>query len=454
MFTFTNNDSNNIQEQNKEYERKASKSIWSRLFYSDGIAKAILLMICLCAFNLISVFTFSLGYWYFIEPLGNCPPSIVDLFAYLVGFVVLFVYTIMCYRKGMQNQLNAITGAFILITIGSFVTSGIFYPIINAAAIMLTLATNAVESDIVSSDEIAYGVNIYILVIYTVFSCFLTKKCNSTKEKKYRLTLPKITAVLSVICAAFVAVYGFYMAKYGYEFFDEDYYMETPQETYLSVITEEQRNIYSKIKIGDDESATEKLLSENGFVKQKKNFEDYMWDCLFPYSIDDYLEGRNPEKSVTNTCAIYSYSIGMEEPDTWDDVISCIIVSYDQNGKINYKLFIPITHGCGVDGFYINYKHGEQTRKWFDNIKNGDNCAETLEFIKSTDAFIIEDEEYSGNTKINTYKIVLQCSYNLQPTITDFLFNHNPDNVAYFYDFEITSTDGTITKKEDYYEVN
>ena len=53
----------------------------------------------------------------------------------------------------------------------------------------------------------------------------------------------------------------------------------------------------------------------------------------------------------------------MEDPDSYDDVISCIIVSFDSDYRINYKLYIPDANGSQIDGLYFSYKHGKQTKK-------------------------------------------------------------------------------------------
>ena len=261
------------------------------------------------------------------------------------------------------------------------------------------------------------------------------------------MSLVKITAILSVVSVALLCVYGLAFAKYEYEWFDEEYYTEFPQEYYLSEITSEQREVYAHIKIGDAANKTKKELKKSGFVKQKQNYEDFLWDCLFSYDLDEYLTKKNPENIFTNEYAIYCYSNEMEDEDSWDNVESCIIISYDESGKINYKLFIPNADGCGIDGYYLDYEHGEQTRKLFDNIKIGDNIDTTLEFIRNTGAVIIEDEKFEGDTKINTYKIILQCYYPLEVDFYDFLYDRDADEKNYSYDFEIIAIDDTIAKK-------
>ena len=425
------------------------KTIWNKVIYKDSIIRAVLLFITLCAINIMSVFDLSLGYWYFVEPLTPVYPSIVELAFYLIGFIFFTVYSIMCCRKKLQKQLIGITAALGTITLGSVITSGLFYPISNAVGLAYSYITNSPDHYADSSGKIAFSINFILLIIYTAL-VFRSYYKNPDKEtRKYRLSLVKITAILSVVSAVLLGVYGFAFAKYEYEWFDEEYYTETSQEYYLSEITSEQRNVYADIKIGNDAKKTEKELKQNGFVKQKQNYEDFLWDCLFPYDLDDYLTKKNPENIFTNKYAIYCYSNEMEEPDSWDDIISCIIISYDSNGKINYKLFIPNADGCAIDGYYLDYEHGEQARKWFDNIKKGDNTDSTLEFIRNTDAVIIEDEKYEGEIKINTYKIILQCYYPLEVDFYDFLYDRDASDKNYSYDFEIVAIDNVITKKTD-----
>ncbi len=425
------------------------KTIWNKVIYKDSIIRAVILFITFCAINIISVFDLSLGYWYFVEPLTPVYPSIVELAFYLVGFIFFTVYSIMCCRKKLQKQLIGITAALGTITLGSVITSGLFYPISNAVGLAYSYITNSPDHYADSSGKIAFSINFILLIIYTALVFRSYYKNSDTETKTYRLSLVKITAILSVVSAVLLGVYGFAFAKYEYEWFDEEYYTETSQEYYLAEITSEQRSVYADIKIGDDAKKTENELKQNGFVKQKQNYEDFLWDCLFPYDLDDYLTEKNPENIFTNKYAIYCYSNEMDEPDSWDDIISCIIISYDSNGKINYKLFIPNADGCAIDGYYLDYEHGEQARKWFDNIKKGDNTDSTLEFIRNTGAVIIEDEKYEGEIKINTYKIILQCYYPLEVDFYDFLYDRDAPDKNYSYDFEITTTDDTIAKKQE-----
>ena len=72
-----------------------------------------------------------------------------------------------------------------------------------------------------------------------------------------------------------------------------------------------------------------------------------------------------------------------------------------------------------------------------------------MEFIRNTGAVIIEDEKYEGEIKVNTYKIILQCYYPLKVDFYDFLYDRDASDKNYSYDFEITTTDDTIAKKQE-----
>lgn len=443
------NDSTNLEivENGKTSFNDVCKTIWNNVICKDSIIRAVLIFIALCTINIVSVKA-GWGYWYFVEPVSPDFPSIIFLGFYLVGFTLFTVYTIMCCRHNFEKQLIAITSALGVITLSSVITSGLFFPIFNAGSLLFCYITNNFDSESSLSGIIAYILNIAFLIICICLILRSYHKNSNVESKTYRLSLSKICVILSACFAGFLVIYSFAYAKYEYEYFNDEYYTETPQIYYLSEITTEQRKVYADIKIGDDASLTEKELTEKGFIKENKNYEDYIWDCLFPYYIDDYLTTKNPENTFTNQYAIYCYTNGMEESDSWDDVISCIIISYDPNGKINYKFFIPNADGFSIDDYYLNYEHGEQTRKWFDDINNGDNSDSTLEFIRNTDAVIFEDEKYEGDKKINTYKIILQCYYPLEVNFYDFLFGYNPDSENYFFDIEIIAINDKISYKQ------
>ncbi len=433
-----------IEETSTTYVESAPKKPWKKFLYKDSNIKAVLLFVGVCTVNAISVFGFELGYFYFVEPIGGNLPSIVNLLFYLIFAIFLTVYTIMCCRKRLVKQLTGITAAFGVVALGTIITSGIFFPIFNALSLVLSYITNSPDHESGFIVLLGFILNFIAVILYA----FLTGYAINHERKKHRLSLGKITAIMSVVSVAFLVVYGFAYAKYEYEWFNEEYYMESPRESYTSVITEEQRKLYSDIKIGDDTEETEHSLTEKGFVKQDKNYEDYIWDCLFPYYVRDYLLEKNPENTNGNNYAIYCYTQEMEEPYNWDNITSCIVIAYDSTDKVNYKLFIPDTDSISMDGYYMNYNHGEEAQKWYENIKNGNDTDSILEFIRGTGAIIFEDEKYVNGAKENTYKIILQCYYPYEPEFAEFLFGMGADSENYSYDFEITAEEGKISGKQ------
>ena len=445
MSDYNNNDYNEQTDgMNASYVESPPASRWKKFLYTDSTSKAILLFIGICTLNAISVFHFELGYWYFVEPIGGNLPSVVNLLFYLVFAVFSIAYTIMCCRKRLVKQLTGITTAFGVIALGTIITSGIFYPLFNALSLVLCFITNSPDHESGVTVLIAYILNFVAVILYT----FLTGYAIKHERKRHCLSLSKITVIMSVVSLAFLVLYGFAYAKYEYQWFNKEFYVESPESSYTSVVTTEERRLYSEIKISDNAEKTEQNLTEKGFVRQDKTYEDYIWDCLFPYYVDGYLEEKNPKKTNGYNYEIYCYTHKMDEPDSWDDITSCIVIAYDDNGKIIYKLFIPDTNSFSMDGYYMNYTHGEKTQKWYDNIKSGDNTEATLEFIRSTGATIFEDEKYVNGVKENTYKIILQCYYPYEPQFVEFLFGMGPDDEQYFYDFEITAQNGKITEKQ------
>ena len=448
MNTLDDNFSDWNKEEYVEHGKPTRKCIWQKIIYKDSVFRAVLLFVFICTVNIVSVYPLNTGYWYFVEPVDPVLPSVVGLAFQLLVCVFLLVYTIMCCRHRLITQLSGITAAFGVVALNSLFTSGIFFPVFNAATLVFRYITNGTEIEGGESFLIIYIINIASLIAYAFIAGYATSMKYDMRAKTRRMSLCKITAILSVVAVAFLVIYGFAFAKYEYEEFDKDFYVETPGEFYVSKITSEQKKTYDGIKIGDDVKQVDKELIENGFLIQKNNYEDYISNCLFSYNIDEYLEEKNPEIVNGNRYAIYSYINGMEDPDSYDDVISCIIVSFDSDYRINYKLYIPDANGSQIDGLYFSYKHGKQTKKWYDKIEKGDSVQSTLDFIRSTGAYIIEDEKYTGETKENTYKIILDCYYPLKVDFEDFLFNRYADSVNYSYDIELSVIDGVVTEKK------
>lgn len=409
--------------------------------YKDSGFKGFIMFFCMCTVNLLSVSWFGLGYWYFVESSMHHYPSITELTVFLIGFIFITVYTVKCSRERLYKQLSWITSAYGIIALGSCITSGLFYPVFNAGHLLIAYLANAPEPE----RDLAVPVNIVVLVAYAIFSFMSLYREKNFRRKPYRLTLKLITVILSVISVGFVAVYGFAYDKYEYLCNDEAAYEEYPEECYLSNVVYLQREVYLSINCGDSVPETEKMLTENGFVSKNAEYEKYIDDCfMLPYYIRDYLYDKNSEYLNAAGYEIYCYTNGMDDEDDYDDIISCIAFAYNSEGEITYKLFIPDTNGGGYD-WYQNYSHGEKTRKWFDSLSKNDSAELSLEFIRSTGAYIIEDEKYEGNKTVCRYKIDLRCLYINQATFVDFLLGLPPDSVSHQYDMEIKSENGRLT---------
>lgn len=406
--------------------------------YKDSTLKGLLWFFGLCAGNLITISPW--GYWHFVEPNMYASPSIAVLSVYLAVWVFLIVHTVTCFRQKLYKQLTGITSAVGLIAVGSIITNGILFPILNAGRLIFRYITDGPESE--SDMSIAF-VTGAIMAVYTVLCLIKLFSEDKLRKKPYRLSLKQITAIISAACACFLVFYGFAYEKYVYNYFGADKYTETPPNEYLTNITAEQRNLYVAIKGGDDETETEKILTENGFVKQEKDYDPY-WIC------DESLENKLKKNTKGKDYSFFCYTNIVDEEVEYDDVESCIIIVYDKNGKIDYKMFISSTAETHYFGYYLNYHHGEKTRKWFDGLKTGDDFETASEFIRSTDAFIIEDEKYDGKKTLNTYTISLACYYPLEATFIEFLFGVRPEKVNYSYEFEIITENGAITDMKDY----
>lgn len=408
--------------------------------YKDSMLKAILLFLGICVWN-VSAVTAGLGYMNFVDPVMYVLPNIVFLVLILVGNVFLIVYTMKCIRQKLQKQLLGIVWAFVFVGLGSFVTSGIFFPVLNAGKLIIKYITNGAyptEGAVSGSDLDITVINILLVILYTVF-LFRAYDKMGFRNKSYRLSLGQITAVLSVGCLCFTAVYSLAYAKYEWSY--TQVLSEMAEESdFPSNVNAEQRKIYDSIEIGDKISEAEKILTQNGFVRQNKNYADYIDNCYMPFWVDDYLSGKNPENMNENKYSIYCHTI---ESD-YRDIISCIVISYDDYGKIDYKLFIPDVKEIGWGGNYLNYNHGEKTEEILLDLKEGNNAEIFLEFIRGTGAYIIEDEKVEENT-LNTYKIYFMCFYPLKPDLWDLLWDEY-DEKNYEYEIEIETENGVIKK--------
>lgn len=151
--------------------------------YNDSTLKGVLLFLGMCTVNWLSVSQFGLGYWYFIEPSMHHFPSIIELAAFLAGFVFLTVHTIKCCRHKLHNQLMGMSTAYAVMAFASVITSGLFYPIFNAGYLAYCYITNspAPESDL------AVPVNIVVLVAYALISFWSLMRESKPRKKPYLL---------------------------------------------------------------------------------------------------------------------------------------------------------------------------------------------------------------------------------------------------------------------------
>ena len=406
--------------------------------YKDSTLKGLLWFFGLCAGNLITISPW--GYWHFVEPNMYASPSIAVLSVYLAVWVFLIVHTVTCFRQKLYKQLTGITSAVGLIAFGSIITNGILFPVLNSGRLIIRYITDGPDAE--SDIPIAF-VTVALMAVYTVLCLIKLFSEDKLRKKPYRLSLKQITRFLSFISICFVVLYGFAYEKYLYNYFGNDAYKEDPRSNYITSITEEQRNLYVAIKGGDSKTETENMLAENGFVKQEKDYDPY-WIC------DEYLENKLKKNVKGKDCSFFCYTNVADKEVEYDDVESCIIIAYDKNNKTDYKMFVSSIADTHFFGYNLSYSLGEETRKWFDSLQKGDDCEVALEFIRDTDAFIIEDESYSERGTVSTYKIELYCYCPLEANFIGFIFGVRPDDVNYSFEFEITAENGVIIDMKDY----
>lgn len=410
--------------------------------YQDSGLKAILLFFGICAVNLVTISPW--GYWHFVEPNMYASPSIAVLTVYLAVWVFLIVHTVRCFRQKLYKQLTGITSAFGLIAVGSLITNGILFPILNAGRLALRYITDGPEAE---SDMFVAIVTTAVMAVYTLLCLIKLFSEDKLRKRHYLLSLKQITAILSVVSLCFIVFYGFAYDKY--EWYSKEYVVEDTEHQYLSSVTADQKNIYNTLKIGDTAKQTEVLLVENGFVKQGDNCEEFLEKHYFTREIEEVLENRLKLVGERNY-SIYYRILRLNEDDElydygegydYDDVFTVIIVSHDGSGKLDYKLYLPNAN-ASMGGYYLDYNHGQEAVDWFNRLQKGDNCEDALNFIKNTDSLIIEDDRYGGKS---TYRIYLKCYYPEESSFIDFLFGWYPAHVDYNHEFEIRAENGIIT---------
>lgn len=442
--------------------------------YKDSTLKGILWFLGLCTLNLLSV-QFGLGYWYFVEPSMHEEPSILWLTVFLSGFVFLITQTVKCCREKLHKQLTGIVSALGVISLGSIITSGLIYPILNAGHLVCCYLTNSPAPE----TDLAFPVNIIALFIATFICAMSLTRDYRHRTKPYRLSLKAIAVILSVISICFTLVYIPAYTKYEYPYMETSWYdQNNPESEFLSNITTEQFKIYNSIKLGEDARQVKKELKETGFTNEnaayeadtstkelaeflnelypedesEEGVEKYITSRIFSYEIESYLSSRLVKNVGTNKYVSYYYTTKVEYEDGYDDIISCILISYDNNGKIDYKLYFPDVESHIPDAYYQSNTHGEATLKWFDDLKKGDSTDSALSFIRNTGALIIEDEKRVGENTVSSYKIYLQCLYPLKTNFFDFLLGNPPETIDYSFELDIEAENGKITSGVmDYY---
>lgn len=410
--------------------------------YKDSLCKAILLFFGICTWDVAAV-TAYLGYMNFVDPVDYELPSVAFLIPVLAAIVFLVVYTVKCIRQKLQKQLLGIIWAFVLISLRSFVISGIFFPVINAGKLIIKYITNGAyptEGPVAGSDMDIIIANILLVILYTALS-FRAYNKMGFRNKPYRLSLKQITVILSAVSVCFTVVYGFAYAKYEWNY-TQVLNEAKGNDVSISAMTAEQRKMYDCIEVGDKIEETEKILTQNGFAKQKNNYSDYIADCYMPFWVDDYLSEKNLQETDKSKHSVYCNTIESE----YSNITSCIVVSYNANGEIGYKLFIPDVEQIGQI-CYLNYGHGEEMADLSENTEKGDSVENILGFVRTTGAHIIEDEKHVGEKTVNTYKIYFSCYYPLEPDFFDLIIN-SFDEEKYEYDLEIVAENGAIKEFE------
>ena len=446
--------------------------------YKDSTLKGVLWFVGICAMNLMAVAS-GLGYFILDHNYSSGLPSVFQLVFFLGFCVVLITHTVKCCRHKLHKQLKGITYAFAFLSLISFITSGMFFSVLSAVPLVFAYLTNGVAPD---DYILVFVINIIMLLAYTLL-CFLSVSSDYRyRTKPYRLSVKAIAVILSAVSICFVALYAFAYVKYEYRYLDKAYYeeMEADDGCSVNVITAEAFEVYSSVKIGDDVKATQKMLKEKGFSDKNSVYEDYVvsdelhgfLDEVFPpeereegiekyittsnvfsYDIEGELMQRISKNVGENKYFAYYYTIPYGEEESWDDIVSCIFISYDSEDKVDYKLFLPNIEDDISYSYYYSTHHGEDAPKWFENLKKGDSIESALRFIKGTRADIIEDEKKNGDNTVKTYKVYLGCYYNLEPSLFDFLVGYPPDSVSYYYEFDIEAENGKINSgKMIYYD--
>ena len=419
--------------------------------HQDSSFKGFLLFLGLCGLNLLSVIA-GWGYAMLPDPPLEYLPSFFTMVIFLVLATCIIVYTVKCYRQKLHQQLSGITCAFVLMALGSFVTSGLFYPIFSGIVLNLEYILSFIPGAHTGiPDFAAYWINVIFLWLYALICFIALNKGSRCGKKKHLLSLKSVVLILSVLSMIVIVNYCFSYEKYEY-WFDQsmqEYYAELDEKLFTSNITAEQRAVYISINKDDDIKETEEVLTKNGFKKYNESYEAYFDDSYsFTYAVDEKLKARLKENIEDNSYVFYYYINPMDDQNKFDDVISCILVSYDEDGKVKSKFFIDDSNN-DINESYQSRAHGEEVAEWFSEIKTGDDSLKSMDFIRTTGAAIFEGEKYTNQNTYAVYDIYLNCFYLLDVNYIDILFNRKPESVDYSYCFEIRAENGMITDFKD-----
>lgn len=414
----------------------------------DSYIKAILIFVAITAVNFLA-FQTETSYILIAEPHYDIKPSVGLLAFYLIFLIFIVARAVKCKAEGANRQYNAILIAFASMTLVSFIAGGFTYPIFNAVCLNLKYLYELIfpSSEETSNWIYPYLANILFMWI-TALVCIISPFSEKSMKINFRPSAKTITLMLSVLSVLVLVNYGFAYEKYErWDPFEtkEEWYAETSEDTYLSFITQEQRNVYASVSVGEDIKETEKDIIEKGFVKEKASYSEFLDEAELGYTLSDYLSEFYPENKAVDDCSVYCYTNTLEYGEDYcDDIVSCIIIFYDDNGIIKDKLFIPCVGSVYLNSVYQNYGHGEETKKWFESLKKGDDCEDSLIFIRGTDAYIIENEVTQDGRTVNTYRILLECCYPLETELSDFILGTAPDFTEYDFDIILKEENGKI----------
>ncbi|MEE1320577.1 MAG: permease prefix domain 1-containing protein [Acutalibacteraceae bacterium] len=444
--------------------------------YKDSTLKGVLWFLGVCTVNFLFV---GVGHGYFLleHNYSFVSPSVLELFLSLCFLAILVSHTVKCCRNKLHKQLKGISYAFAFISACSIITSGIFVPVAYAVPLILCYVTSGTEPDF----SLVFLINILLLFVYTLL-CFLSLVNDYRYQKKtHRISVKTIAVILLVISIGFSYTYGLAYIKYEYPYLEKKWYRQNaPESEFLSNKTTEQLKIYNSIKLGDDVRKVKKLLKETGFANENaayeadtstkeldemlaelfpedendQGIEKYITSRFFSYEIESYLSSNLVKNVGTNKYTAYYYDVkdSADDENTYDDIISCILISYDNEGKIDYKLYFPDVESDIPDTYYQNNTHGEATLKWFNSLKKGDSIDSALKFIRSTDSLIIEDKKRVDTGTKSVYKIYLQCLYPIETDFIDFILGNPPETIGHSFEIDIEAENGKIMSGVmDYY---